>query len=81
MTFLFDSQFDSYHIASDLHFQSATCGQVRLDIGAENFRYDVLLADSKMTTFSCVSAAHYDVHHVSTMALSIRWCQSTSMKA
>jgi hypothetical protein len=46
----------------------------------QEFRYDVLLADSKMTTSYGSSAAYCDIHHVSRMASFIGWCQSTSTK-
>jgi hypothetical protein len=81
MTFLFNSQSDYYHIGIRLHFLTATCGQVRLDIGAKKICFDILLADSKMTTSSGPLVAYCDVHHVSRMVSFIGWCQSTSLKA
>jgi hypothetical protein len=45
---------------------------------------DVLLVDSKMTkmtTFSDISEAYFDVYHVSVMVPFIRWCQSPYLKA
>jgi hypothetical protein len=56
-----------------MHFLTATCGQVRLDIGAKKNCFDILLADSKMNTPSNILEAYCDILHVPVMAPFIRW--------
>jgi hypothetical protein len=81
MIFLFNSQSYSYHISIGFAFSDCYVRSSQIGCRCQKFRFDVLLADLKMTTSSGISEAYCDIHHVSGMASFIGWCQSTSHKS
>jgi hypothetical protein len=81
MIFLFNSQSDFYDISTGFAFSDCYMRSSQIGCRCRKFCFDVLLMDSKMTTFSDISVAYCDIQHLSEMASFIGWCQSTSLKA
>jgi hypothetical protein len=81
MTFLFDSQSDSYRIDTRFSFPDWYMRSSQIRRWCRKFCFDILLAALKMITSSNVSAAYCDVYHISVMDPFIRWHQSPYPKA